>query len=104
MSVEPNEDWRSDPVLGLLPEDVPLPFLTMPPEEQAWRGRYYLVAWAAGYEIGYAWWLALNDEPHHVAGAHDTLSRVADSEIPRMMAARRAQIDELARQAALGGQ
>lgn len=101
---EPSEDFRNDPVLGLLPEDVPLPFLTMPPAEQAWRGRYYLVAWSAGFEPGYAWWLAMNADPDHVAGAHDTLSRVADSEIPRMMNARRAQAAELARQAELGGQ
>ena len=104
INAEPTEPFRSDPILALLPEDVPFSFHAMPPEEQAWRGRYFLVAWSAGYETNHAWWLAMLDLPEFIEGAKDTLSRVVDTEIPRMLEGRRSYEREIARQTALGGQ
>ena len=59
-----NEQFRNDPVLWLLPDDVPAAFLRLSPDEQAWRGRMFLMTWIlAGQHIQYAWWAAMNDDP-----------------------------------------
>lgn len=44
-----------DPLLALLPDEIPAAFLARPPEEQAWRGRYFLMVWAADFPEHYAW-------------------------------------------------
>jgi hypothetical protein len=56
---------RNDPVLRLLPHDDDLPrtFLHLQPEEQAWRGRFFAVAWLLTGHEAYAWALALAPDP-----------------------------------------
>ena len=50
-----------DPLLQLLPDEVPIAFLALPPEEQAWRGRYFLMVWAADFPEHYAWAHAMQE-------------------------------------------
>ena len=59
-------EFRTDPVLRLLPAQVPDTFLLLSAEEQAWRGRYFLMAWVLnGQNVEHAWWAALADDPDH---------------------------------------
>lgn len=94
----------ADPILALI-TDPPETFLALPPEEQAWRGRTWLLTWATGYAPDMAWWFALRDatEPDIIA-MRETLKRVTDEVLPQMVAARVAFEIEIARQAKLGGQ
>jgi hypothetical protein len=53
-----------DPVLRLLPPDVPEAFERLPAAEQAWRGRAWIIMFGAGYDPDMAWAMALrNDLP-----------------------------------------
>ena len=49
-----------DPVLRLLPDEVPVDFLRLDPAEQAWRGRAWLIMFGAGYETVHAWWFVMS--------------------------------------------
>ena len=42
--------FRHDPVLRLLPDDVPAAFMRLEPAEQARRGRLWLTLYGAGFE------------------------------------------------------
>jgi hypothetical protein len=49
-----------DPLLARIPLEWPRRFVELPPEEQAWRGRVFLVAYIAsgaggGGHIAFAW-------------------------------------------------
>ena len=54
-----------DPVLRLLPDEVPLDFLRLDPAEQAWRGRAWLIMFGAGYEPANAWWFVMSGNETH---------------------------------------
>jgi hypothetical protein len=60
---------RNDPVLRLLAHDDDLPrtFLHLQPEEQAWRGRFFAVAWLLTGHEAYAWSLALAPDSNGVS-------------------------------------
>jgi hypothetical protein len=76
------DDFRSDPVLRLLPEEVPASYHAMPREEQAWRGRYFLMTWVLfNQDMTFAWWAALNDEPQHVRDAKEAVRNAHDQQI-----------------------
>jgi hypothetical protein len=49
----------TDPLLALLPDEIPSGFLALPPDEQAWRGRYFLMVWAADFPEHFAWAAAM---------------------------------------------
>lgn len=51
--------FPNDPLLRLLPAELPTAFLALPPEEQRWRGKYFLAVWAADFPEGYSWAHAL---------------------------------------------
>lgn len=56
----------TDPILRLIPTDTaPASFLAMPNDEQAWRGRYFLMTWWLTHDVTYAWALALMADPVH---------------------------------------
>ena len=67
VSPAPNPDVPSDPLLQLLPSEPPWSFLDLPPAEQAWRGRVFLMTWSMGGTTVFSWSVALNDEPLHNA-------------------------------------
>jgi hypothetical protein len=85
-----------DPVLDLLPPDVPDSLLSLPSDEQAWRGRFFLLLWSAGYDAWYAWVQALGNDPAVRAIYDEAVANLAtrgltiDEEIPKMLAGRRA--------------
>ena len=56
---------RSDPVLAQLPQDddLPMSFLRLPRNEQAWRGRLMAMLWLLYRDEAYAWSLALAPDP-----------------------------------------
>lgn len=58
---------RSDPMVRLLPEEVPDRFYLLPPEEQKWRARAFLMVWATGSTVAHAWWYSLLNKPEQVA-------------------------------------
>jgi hypothetical protein len=49
----------TNPLLALLPDEIPSAFLALPPEEEAWRGRYFLMVWAADFPEHFAWAAAM---------------------------------------------
>lgn len=51
----------SQDVLRLLPEERPAAYTNLPPDEQAWRGRYFLMVYAMDASEEFAWANALND-------------------------------------------
>jgi hypothetical protein len=67
-SVVSMEKWTpgGDPMLALLPAELPLAFQRLPREEQAWRGRCFLIAYVmtnGGALL--SWSIALNTDPRH---------------------------------------
>lgn len=93
IDVRPSFD---DPILDLLPLDVPDSYLTLPPDEQAWRGRFFLLLWSAGYDDWLAWIQAISNDPAVRAIYDEAVANLAsrgltiDEEIPKMLAGRRA--------------
>ena len=83
---------REDPVLGLIPKEIPDAFLALPPAEQAWRGRFFLIAFSATYgaDESMLWFQSLLDWPEEVAWMKEAVAAVPDAEIPKMVEARRA--------------
>lgn len=55
--------FTDDPVLRLLPEEVPAAFLSLDKREQGVRGRYFLMVWVLYRDIAFAWFNALADDP-----------------------------------------
>ena len=58
---------RTDPVLRLLPGDLPAAFVRLPPGEQRWRGRVFAMILTStggtgGRNTAYAWWQALRSD------------------------------------------
>lgn len=86
----------ADAILDLLPLDIPDSFLTFPPDEQAWRGRFFLLLWSAGYPDWLAWIQAISADPAVRAIYDEAVANLAsrgltiDEEIPKMLAGRRA--------------
>lgn len=74
--------------LTLLPEERPFTFERLDDAEKAWRGRYFLMAYAMGASEEYAWWNALHDDPAHVAEARAIVATVDDAEIVHAMQTR----------------
>ncbi|MDP9270150.1 MAG: hypothetical protein M3P14_04125 [Chloroflexota bacterium] len=72
---------RADHVLALLPDDEDLPraFGLLPAEEQAWRGRLFLIYWLLHRNEGYAWSIALS--PGVPEDARQAVSEVGDQQI-----------------------
>lgn len=69
----------TDPVLRLIPtEGMPDSFRVMPEEEQAWRGRYFLMTWVLSHHTAYAWSIALA-EPEETGKA--TVAGIEDDAI-----------------------
>ena len=82
-------DYRErDPLLRLLPPDVPDGFVALPPAEQTLRGRYWLMMFGAGYEVDHAWWFVLQEDPEWTAIMKEQLGRVDEADIPLMVQGR----------------
>lgn len=89
----------ADPLLRMLPPDAtPDLFATLPPDQQARRGRAYLVFWSMGYDAWAAWRIALDDTLQGNELIDYTVGRAPDVEIPKMVQARIAWDAEVARQ------
>jgi hypothetical protein len=52
-----------DPMLALLPPAPPWGFQRLPQEEQAWRGRAFLIAFVMTDNEAFSWSLALTRDP-----------------------------------------
>lgn len=79
----------ADPLLRMIPPDAtPDVFLNLTPEQQARRGRMFLVMWAAGYPAWAAWQFALGDDAAGNEFIDFTLSQAPDEEIPKMVQGR----------------
>ena len=53
---------RGDPILALLPPEVPWGFQMLPREEQQWRARVFLAVWINTGGMMFAWAEALRNE------------------------------------------
>lgn len=80
-------DIKRDPVLRLLPEDPPDSFLRLPPEEQARRGRLWLVMYGAGYDPVHAWWFVTQPESD-IGQMLASIKDLPDEELPKMLQGR----------------
>lgn len=86
-------DFRSaDPVLRLLPDEVPDTFATLPFKEQRIRGRYFLMVWSMYRDVTYSWYVALNEDEPHSTELHETVKTTDDGLI--MQAVRQANSEE----------
>jgi hypothetical protein len=58
-------EWSpgDDPMLAMLPSDPPWGFQMLPREEQAWRGRAFLIAFVMTDNEAFSWNLALTGDP-----------------------------------------
>jgi hypothetical protein len=81
----------NDPLLRLLPSELPRSFTMLPAKEQAWRGRVFLMVWAIGGTEAFSWANALNDDPVHVADLQETVRLTPDERIRFEVAARQAE-------------
>jgi len=81
------ERIRRDPVLRLLPEDLPEWFLGLSPEEQALRGRYYLISYCAvvGADPEMLWLSAMMEDRTFMKGE---VAKIPDVEYPARVEAR----------------
>lgn len=96
--------FDNDPVLRWLPPEPPDAFLLMPDEEQQFRGRAFIVLWAAGYEQEHAWWLVLERNPTFDESARASIARIVDEGAFGEMVMGRAYAEqEIARQATTVG-
>lgn len=77
------QEWTpgGDPMLALLPPEPPWVFQSLPREEQAWRGRLFLIAYVMTDHVPYSWAFALNNEPTHVAESKLIVAGTADEVI-----------------------
>ena len=59
------QEWSpgDDPMLALLPPEPPWRFQRLPREEQAWRGRAFLIALVMTDNEAFSWSLALTRDP-----------------------------------------
>jgi hypothetical protein len=79
--------FRRDPVLRLLPIDLPNAFSRLSADEQAWRGRLWLTLFGAGYEPNHAWWFAMSDESD-IGEMKATVAQVSDDDFTLMVQGR----------------
>lgn len=84
-----NRQFRADPILRLLPDEIPRVFAGLDPVDQGRRGRLWLVLWSAGYPEWVAWTYALAVGTEAEELMDDTLSRAPDTEIPKLVEGRR---------------
>ncbi len=70
--------YTDDPILRLLPEP-PMAFLSMTPEEQRVRGRFWIAMYAAGYAQDMAWWFVIKDDK---ADWNDYMRNAVDNILP----------------------
>ena len=59
------QEWTpgGDPMLALLPPEVPWAFQMLPREEQQWRARVFLAVWINTGGMAFAWAQALRNDP-----------------------------------------
>jgi hypothetical protein len=59
------QEWArgDDRMLALLPSEPPRGFQRLPRDEQAWRGRAFLIAYIQTDHIPFSWSLALTRDP-----------------------------------------
>jgi hypothetical protein len=70
------------------PEGQPPAFLRLSPEEQQWRGRYYLMVWTMGGSAEFAWANALDSDPEAVAEIRKIVATTSDALIVANVRAR----------------
>ncbi|HEY8870756.1 MAG TPA: hypothetical protein VIM30_15400 [Candidatus Limnocylindrales bacterium] len=83
---------NADPILHLLPAELPDAFLALPAKEQAWRGRFFLIASSVtfGADDAMLWFQTLMTWPEEIAWMKAAVAAVPDAEIPKMVDGRRA--------------
>lgn len=65
-------------VLSLLPDEVPLTFHSLPPAEQDWRGRLFLMVWILFGHEAYSWSMALAADPEWDAQMRQVVAETPD--------------------------
>jgi hypothetical protein len=66
---------------ALLPDELSSMFRRLGSAEQRVRGRYFLMVYAMGASIDYAWFNAMNREPEHFEAIREIVDGVDDGEI-----------------------
>ena len=76
-------------VLSLIPAaHKPVSFGLLSDAERAVRGRYFLMAYAMGASIEYAWFNAMDASPEHSREMRTIVAGVEDAEIEQALATR----------------
>lgn len=97
MSPAPRANFPNDPLLRLLPSELPRLFTLLPAKDQSWRGRVFLMTWAVGGTEAFSWDIALHDEPVHNEELQATVKGTDDERIRQEVMARRHEDRVLAR-------
>jgi hypothetical protein len=74
--------YKTDPLLRLIPEEeMPGAFINATDEEQAWRGRLFLMMYSMHGNAPHAWFVALSTDPDHVREMKPFVASIPDSDI-----------------------
>jgi hypothetical protein len=71
-------DVNGSSVLALLPDELPFTFQSLPPAEQAWRGRLFLMVWILYGHQAYSWSMALASGHEWEADMRRTVAETSD--------------------------
>lgn len=69
-------------LLSLIPEERPRQFLMASPEEQAARGRWFLMTYALGGSTEYSWFVAMGEE---LSNMLPILATIVDEDIEQAL-------------------
>lgn len=70
-----------DPLVRLLPADPPGAFTNLPPAEQSFRARIYLMVWVLSEDEAYSWDAALTTNADFLQSMRETLATSSDEYI-----------------------
>ena len=71
-----------DPMLALLPPEPPWGFQRLPREEQAWRGRLFLLAYVHSNNVAFSWAMAMDPNPAVQQANKDLVASYPDDWYP----------------------
>lgn len=75
-------------ILNLIPKERPTTFDQLSDEEKRVRGRYFLMVYAMGASVEYAWFHALDASPQHSTEMRAIVGETIDEDIEQALGAR----------------